>query len=78
MGQSLWIAATLLCTNGLAAQSLQFAVIGDSSTDAPRQLATGAGFSQPLTKGTYRWVAGLDHTQVRHTRHIQPLRLRLQ
>ncbi|MBP8136010.1 MAG: hypothetical protein KAY10_06880, partial [Rhodoferax sp.] len=46
--------------------------------EASRQLDTGSRFDQPLTNGSYMWVSVFDHNQVRHTRHIQPLRLRLQ
>jgi hypothetical protein len=46
--------------------------------EASRRLDTGSQFDQPIADHTYMWVAVFDHNQVRHTRHMQPLRLRLQ
>jgi hypothetical protein len=45
---------------------------------AKRKLDTGSQFDQPIAEGMYMWVAVFDHNQVRHTRHVQPLRLSLQ
>jgi Ethylbenzene dehydrogenase/Prokaryotic cytochrome b561 len=46
--------------------------------EASRVLDTGSKFDQPIGNDTYMWVSVFDHNQVRHTRHMQPLRLRLQ
>jgi len=46
--------------------------------EASRLLDTGSKFDQPIVDDTFMWVAVFDHNQVRHTRHMQPLRLRLQ
>jgi hypothetical protein len=46
--------------------------------EASRLLDTGSPFDQAITDDTFLWVAVFDHNQVRHTRHMQPLRLRLQ
>jgi Ethylbenzene dehydrogenase len=46
--------------------------------EASRVLDTGSKFDQPIGNDTYMWVSVFDHNQVRHTRHMQPLRLHLQ
>lgn len=46
--------------------------------EARRKLDTGSKFDQPIASGMYMWLAVFDHNQVRHTRHIHPLRLNLQ
>jgi hypothetical protein len=46
--------------------------------EAKRQLDTGSKYDQPITDGMFMWFAVFDHNQVRHTRHVQPLRLALQ
>lgn len=46
--------------------------------EARRKLDTGSKFDQPIAEGMYLWVSVFDHNQVRHTRHVQPLRLQLQ
>ncbi len=46
--------------------------------EASRVLDTGSKFDQPIGNETYMWVSVFDHNQVRHTRHMQPLKLRLQ
>jgi hypothetical protein len=43
-----------------------------------RKLDTGSKFDQPIVDDMFMWVAVFDHSQVQHTRHVQPLRLRLQ
>jgi hypothetical protein len=45
--------------------------------EARRLLDTGSAFDQPITDGMYMWLAVFDHNQVRHTRHVRPLRLKL-
>lgn len=46
--------------------------------EAKRKLDTGSKYDQPIVDGMYMWVAVFDHNQVRHTRHMRPLRLSLQ
>lgn len=46
--------------------------------EASRVLDTGSKFDQPIESGMFLWVAVFDHNQVRHTRHIHPLRLQLE
>jgi len=46
--------------------------------EASRLLDTGSKFDLPIVDDTFMWVAVFDHNQVRHTRHMQPFRLRLQ
>lgn len=40
-----------------------------------RRLYTGSTFDTPVKTGTLMWVAAFDHSEVRHTRHLRPLRL---
>lgn len=51
---------------------------GHWTLEVSRALDTGSKFDQPITTGMFMWVAVFDHNQVRHTRHIHPLRLILQ
>lgn len=46
--------------------------------EARRKLDTGSAYDQPIEDGMFMWVAVFDHNQVRHTRHVQPIRLQLQ
>ena len=46
--------------------------------EASRKLDTGSPYDQPITNGMFMWVGVFDHNQVRHTRHVQPLKLQLQ
>jgi hypothetical protein len=46
--------------------------------EAKRALDTGSRFDQPIEDGMYMWFAVFDHNQVRHTRHIRPVRIQLQ
>ncbi len=46
--------------------------------EARRKLDTGSQYDQPIEDGMFLWVAVFDHNQVRHTRHMQPLKLALQ
>ena len=46
--------------------------------EASRKLDTGSKYDQPIVQGMFMWVAVFDHNQVRHTRHVQPLKLQLQ
>jgi Ethylbenzene dehydrogenase/Prokaryotic cytochrome b561 len=46
--------------------------------EAKRNLDTGSRFDQPIEEGMFMWFAVFDHNQVRHTRHVRPVRIRLQ
>ena len=46
--------------------------------EASRKLDTGSRFDLAIANDTFMWVAVFDHNQVRHTRHMRPLRLRLE
>jgi hypothetical protein len=46
--------------------------------EASRVLDTGSKFDQPIANDMFLWVAVFDHNQIRHTRHIHPLRLQLE
>ena len=46
--------------------------------EARRLARTGSAFDQPIENDLFMWFAVFDHNQVRHTRHLQPLRLTLQ
>ncbi|CAN7637175.1 ethylbenzene dehydrogenase-related protein [Variovorax sp. LjRoot84] len=46
--------------------------------EAKRALDTGSKFDLPIADDLFMWFAVFDHNQVRHTRHMQPLRLTLQ
>jgi hypothetical protein len=46
--------------------------------EVSRALDTGSKFDQPIVTGMFMWVGVFDHNQVRHTRHIHPLKLALQ
>ena len=46
--------------------------------EASRVLDTGSKFDQPIADGMYMWFGVFDHNQVRHTRHVRPLRVTLQ
>jgi Ethylbenzene dehydrogenase/Prokaryotic cytochrome b561 len=43
--------------------------------EASRLLDTGSKFDQPIADGNYMWVSVFDHSQVRHTRHILPMKI---
>jgi hypothetical protein len=45
--------------------------------EATRVLDTGSKFDQPIADGMFMWVGVFDHNQVRHTRHMRPLRVQL-
>lgn len=51
---------------------------GEWRLEARRKLDTGSRFDQPIGNGMFMWLAVFDHNQVRHTRHVHPLRLAIQ
>jgi hypothetical protein len=42
---------------------------------AARRLDSKSPFQVAIGTGTYLRVAAFDHAQVRHTRHVRPIRL---
>jgi Ethylbenzene dehydrogenase/Prokaryotic cytochrome b561 len=46
--------------------------------EADRVLDTSSKFDQPIANGQFMWVSVFDHNQVRHTRHVVPMKLQLQ
>jgi hypothetical protein len=46
--------------------------------EAARRLDTGSTYDIPIGSGTSMRVAAFDHAQIRHTRHVRPIRLEVQ
>lgn len=46
--------------------------------ETSRLLDTGSKYDQPIADGIYLWVSVFDHSQVRHTRHVRPLQIKVQ
>lgn len=46
--------------------------------EAARVLNTASAYDQPIVNDMFMWVGVFDHNQVRHTRHVHPMRLKLQ
>jgi hypothetical protein len=51
---------------------------GRWSLEMKRLLDTGSKYDIPMTDKTYLWVSVFDHTQTRHSRHLRPVRIRLE
>lgn len=51
---------------------------GRWALEAVRRLDTASQYDVPIASGTYMRVAAFDHSQIRHTRHVRPLRLEMQ
>ena len=43
-----------------------------------RRLNTGSAYDVEIKNDVLMWVAAFDHSEKRHTRHLRPLRLRLE
>jgi hypothetical protein len=50
---------------------------GRWALEVVRRLDTGSRYDVPIKSGSYMRVALFDHTQIRHTRHIRPIRIEL-
>lgn len=50
---------------------------GHWALEVVRRLDTGSSYDVPIRTGSYMRVAVFDHSQVRHTRHIRPIRIQL-
>ncbi|MBI5322037.1 ethylbenzene dehydrogenase-related protein [Bradyrhizobium sp.] len=51
---------------------------GRWSLEVARRLDTGSPFDVPVESGVFMRVAAFDHTQIRHTRHVRPIRLEIE
>jgi hypothetical protein len=51
---------------------------GHWALEAARRLDTGSEFDVPLKSGVFMRVAAFDHSQIRHTRHVRPIRLEVE
>jgi hypothetical protein len=51
---------------------------GRWSLEVTRRLDTGSKYDIPIRTGTFMRVAAFDHSQIRHTRHVRPIRLEVQ
>jgi hypothetical protein len=46
--------------------------------EVTRRLDTKSQYGIPISTGTFMRVAAFDHSQIRHTRHVRPIRLQLE
>ena len=51
---------------------------GHWALEVARRLDTQSGYDVPLKSGTFMRVAAFDHSQIRHTRHVRPIRLEVE
>jgi hypothetical protein len=51
---------------------------GHWALEVARRLDTGSEFDVPIKTGVFMRVAAFDHSQVRHTRHVRPIRLEVE
>jgi len=51
---------------------------GRWALEVVRKLGVSSAYDVAIESGTYLRVAAFDHTQIRHTRHVRPLRLEVQ
>ncbi|MBV9064553.1 MAG: cytochrome b/b6 domain-containing protein [Methylobacteriaceae bacterium] len=51
---------------------------GHWALEVVRRLDTQSRYDVPLRSGTYMRVAAFDHAQIRHTRHVRPIRLEVE
>jgi hypothetical protein len=51
---------------------------GRWALEVTRRLDTGSRYDVPIRTGTFMRVAAFDHNQIRHTRHVRPIRLEVQ
>jgi hypothetical protein len=52
-------------------------VSGHWALEVARRLDTKSQYDIPLKTGTFMRVAAFDHNQIRHTRHVRPIRLQV-
>lgn len=46
--------------------------------EVKRRLDTGSQFDIPIKSGVFMRVAAFDHSQIRHTRHVRPIRVEVE
>jgi hypothetical protein len=51
---------------------------GRWALEASRPLDTHSKYDVPIRTGTFMRVAAFDHSQIRHTRHVRPIRLEVE
>jgi hypothetical protein len=51
---------------------------GHWALEVARRLDTGSGYDVALKTGVFMRVAAFDHSQIRHTRHVRPIRLEVE
>jgi cytochrome b subunit of formate dehydrogenase len=51
---------------------------GRWALEVARKLDTGSKYDIPLKSGVYMRVSAFDHSQIRHTRHVRPIRLEVE
>jgi len=51
---------------------------GHWALEVARRLNTGSEFDVPIKTGIFMRVAAFDHSQIRHTRHVRPIRIEVE
>jgi len=51
---------------------------GHWALEVARRLNTSSEYDVPIKSGVYMRVAAFDHSQIRHTRHVRPIRLEVE
>jgi ethylbenzene dehydrogenase/cytochrome b561-like protein len=51
---------------------------GHWALEVARRLDTGSQYDLPIRTGIFMRVAAFDHSQIRHTRHVRPIRLEVE
>jgi Ethylbenzene dehydrogenase/Prokaryotic cytochrome b561 len=51
---------------------------GHWALEVARRLDTGSPYDVPIRTGVFMRVAAFDHSQIRHTRHVRPIRLEVE
>jgi hypothetical protein len=51
---------------------------GRWALEVARRLDTGSEYDVPIKTGIFMRVAAFDHSQIRHTRHVRPIRLEVE
>jgi hypothetical protein len=51
---------------------------GHWALEVARRLDTGSPYDVPLRSGVFMRVAAFDHSQIRHTRHVRPIRVEVE
>jgi hypothetical protein len=46
--------------------------------EVKRRLDTASQFDVPIKTGVFMRVAAFDHSQIRHTRHVRPIRIEVE